>query len=452
MTKFKHDILVRIVRTLDAIMITVPFMMCWFLYYAPRISSPYYSKGNFLVVALYFILYIVFARLYEGMRMSVYRVSEIVYGQFLAAGVSDAIIYVVIWLLSKHLPNIMPGVAALAGQILMAFIWAFFAQRWYFHTFPPQKMAIIYDLRKGMNHLIDEYGLNKKYDVQKIIQVKACLDDLSILENVETVLLSGIHSHDRNIILKYCIANDKNVLVIPRVGDVIMSGAQPMHMFHLPMLRVGRYMASPEFLFVKRAMDIVISLVALVILSPVFLITAIAVKSDGGPAFYKQVRLTKDGKQFEILKFRSMRVDAEKDGVARLSTGDKDDRITKVGHIIRACRLDELPQLLNILKGDLSIVGPRPERPEIAAQYCEEMPEFALRLQAKAGLTGYAQVYGKYNTTPYDKLQMDLMYIAHPSLVEDLKIMLATVKILFMPESTEGVEEGQTTAMSGDKQ
>jgi bacterial sugar transferase family protein len=179
----------------------------------------------------------------------------------------------------------------------------------------------------------------------------------------------------------------------------------------------------------------------------VFLITAIAVKSDGGPAFYKQVRLTEDGKQFEILKFRSMRVDAEKDGVARLSTGDKDDRITKVGHIIRACRLDELPQLLNILKGDLSIVGPRPERPEIAAQYCEEMPEFALRLQAKAGLTGYAQVYGKYNTTPYDKLQMDLMYIAHPSLIEDLKIMLATVKILFMPESTEGVAEGQTTAM-----
>ena len=158
-----------------------------------------------------------------------------------------------------------------------------------------------------------------------------------------------------------------------------------------------------------------------------------------------------DGKQFEILKFRSMRVDAEKDGVARLSTGDKDDRITKVGHIIRACRLDELPQLLNILKGDLSIVGPRPERPEIAAQYCEEMPEFALRLQAKAGLTGYAQVYGKYNTTPYDKLQMDLMYIAHPSLIEDLKIMLATVKILFMPESTEGVAEGATTAMGQEK-
>ena len=136
-----------------------------------------------------------------------------------------------------------------------------------------------------------------------------------------------------------------------------------------------------------------------------------------------------------------MRVDAEKDGVARLSAGENDTRVTSVGRIIRRYRIDELPQLINILKGDLSICGPRPERPEIAEEYCEEIPEFALRLQAKAGLTGYAQVYGKYNTTPYDKLQMDLMYIAHPSIFEDLKIMLATIKILFVAESTEGFEE-----------
>lgn len=236
--------------------------------------------------------------------------------------------------------------------------------------------------------------------------------------------------------------------MIPRLGDVIMSGAHHMHMFHLPMLRVGRYMAQPEYLFIKRVSDIVISLIALVVLSPIFLVTSIAIKlTDHGPVFYKQVRLTKDGKEFKILKFRSMRVDAEKDGVARLSTGDKDDRITPVGKVIRACRIDELPQLINILRGELSIVGPRPERPEIAAQYCKEMPEFALRLQAKAGLTGYAQVYGKYNSTPYDKLMMDLMYIAHPGIAEDFKIMLATVKILFLPESTEGVAEGSTTAM-----
>lgn len=236
--------------------------------------------------------------------------------------------------------------------------------------------------------------------------------------------------------------------VIPRVGDVIMSGARKMHMFHLPMLRVGRYNPNPEFLFIKRLFDIILSLIAIIILSPIMIVVAFLIKvTDKGPVLYKQCRLTKNGKQFMVLKFRSMRVDAEKDGVARLSSGDKDDRITPIGKFIRKVRFDELPQLFNILFGDMSIVGPRPERPEIAAQYEKELPEFNLRLQAKAGLTGYAQVYGKYNTTPYDKLQMDLMYIASPSIIEDIKIMLATVKILFMPESTEGIAEGATTAM-----
>lgn len=160
------------------------------------------------------------------------------------------------------------------------------------------------------------------------------------------------------------------------------------------------------------------------------IILALIIRSDGGTAFYRQTRLTKDGREFQVLKFRSMRMDAEKDGVARLSTGENDDRITKVGHFIRACRMDELPQLINILRGDMSIVGPRPERPEIAEQYKKELPEFDLRLQCKCGLTGLAQVYGKYNSTPYDKLLMDLMYIAKPGLAEDIKICFATVNLL----------------------
>lgn len=454
MTKFRHDVMLRIVKVLDVLMIELPFAACWFLYYAEHINRRVAWNGNFAILSLFFVLYIVMGRIYDAFWMSKQRVSEVVYGQILGAMAADGIMYIVICLMAGKVCNLWPGIAAIAGQLVMAMIWSVLVHKWYYRTFPPQKTAIIYDVRQGMERLINEYGLDQKYDVQMTLYVDDCLADLSVLDGMRTVFVSGVHSHERNIILKYCVGKGINMFVIPRVGDVLMSGAWPMHMFHLPMLRVGRYMASPEYLFVKRALDIVISLAALIVLSPVFLITALAVKSDGGPAFYKQVRLTKDGKQFEILKFRSMRVDAEKDGVARLSTGDKDDRITKVGHIIRACRLDELPQLLNIIKGDLSIVGPRPERPEIAAQYCEEMPEFALRLQAKAGLTGYAQVYGKYNTTPYDKLQMDLMYIAHPSLVEDLKIMLATVKILFMPESTEGVAEGATTAMgteAGDK-
>ena len=165
-------------------------------------------------------------------------------------------------------------------------------------------------------------------------------------------------------------------------------------------------------------------------------------KYDGGPVLYRQCRLTQNGRKFYVLKFRSMSVDAEKDGVARLSTGDADPRITPIGRKIRKVRIDELPQFINILKGDMSFVGPRPERPQIAAEYEKELPEFRLRLQVKCGLTGYAQVYGKYNTTPYDKLQMDLMYIANPSIIEDLRIIFATIKILFMRDCTSGYTSG----------
>jgi lipopolysaccharide/colanic/teichoic acid biosynthesis glycosyltransferase len=181
------------------------------------------------------------------------------------------------------------------------------------------------------------------------------------------------------------------------------------------------------------------------------LLTAIAIKcEDKGPVFYLQERLTRGGKTFHIMKFRSMRVDAEKDGVARLAS-DGDERITKVGKFIRATRIDELPQLINILKGDMSLVGPRPERPEIAKLYEKQLPEFSMRLKVKAGLTGYAQIYGKYNTTPYDKLQMDLLYINDMSLITDFKLILQTVQILFQKESTEGVKKGQTTADKNEK-
>lgn len=447
MSKLRRDLVLRSVKVIDVLMIELPFALCWFLYYRDHVYARFYWKGNLTILLLYLVLFVALGRIYDAFWISMQRISTLIYGQILAAMAADAILYVVFCLMAAKACNLLPGIVAIFGQLMMASLWACCAHRWYYRTFPPLKTAVVYDVRQGMEKLINEYGLEKKYDVQLQLHADDCVKNLQKLQGMQTVFVSGVHSHERNIILKYCVAHDINMFVIPRIGDVLMNGAWPMHMFHLPMLRVGRYMASPEYLFIKRAMDILLSALGLIILSPVFLVTAIAVKSDGGPAFYKQCRLTKDGKEFMILKFRSMRVDAEKDGVARLSTGVRDTRVTKVGHVIRACRLDELPQLINILKGDLSIVGPRPERPEIAKQYCEEMPEFVLRLQAKAGLTGYAQVYGKYNSTPYDKLQMDLMYIAHPSLIEDLKIMFATVKILFMPESTEGVSEGQTTAV-----
>ena len=443
-----HDIPLRLVKVLNIICLTFPFACCWYGYYSRQMLSSFYRRGNLLMITLYMVVYFLFARVYNGFLVSVNRISEMVYSQVLAALVTDGISYLVIALLVKGFPNLIPGILAIGGQILLSALWCYTAHHWYFRSFPPSKTIIVYDVREGMESLINQYDLERKFQVEEIIQVKECLENLDKLNEVDTVFLSGIHSHDRNIILKYCIEHNVRVYVVPRVGDVLMSGAQQVHLFHLPMLRVGRYEPTPEYLFFKRLIDLMMAGVATVILSPIMVITAIAIKAyDKGPVFYKQTRLTKDGKEFGVLKFRSMKVNAEKDGVARLSSGENDPRITPVGRIIRKCRIDELPQLLNILKGDMTIVGPRPERPSIAADYEKVMPEFHLRLQAKAGLTGYAQVYGKYNTTPYDKLLMDLMYISHPSLLEDLMIMFATVKILFMPESTEGVEEGQVNAL-----
>ncbi len=447
MGKTYHAVALRLIKVINVLAVAGCFAGGWMLYYLNKLATPYYEKGNCLIIVLFMILFASFGRVYEAFGVSLKPIAEIVYSQALSALAADGCMFLVTWLLTKRFPNVVPILIVFAAQCVVAIIWANLSNRWYFKTFPPRATAIIYDQRADINRLINEYGLEKKYDVQKKLAAADCLNDLEQLDGLDTVFISGVCSHNRNIILKYCVAHSIDVLVIPRVGDVLMSSAHSIHMFHLPMMRVCRYNATPEFLLTKRMIDIVLSLIALALFSPIMLIVAIAIKAyDRGPVLYSHIRLTKDAKPFRIYKFRSMRVDAEKDGVARLSTGANDDRITPVGKVIRATRLDELPQLFNILKGDLSIVGPRPERPEIAAQYEEEMPEFALRLQAKAGLTGYAQVYGKYNTTPYDKLQMDLMYIAHPSIVEDLKIMMATVKILFMAESTEGVEEGQTTA------
>lgn len=447
MKQLKHNVLLRIIKMWNVIMITLPFYCCWYGFYASEIEVPFYRRGNWVIISIFVILYIFFIRIYDGLQLQINRISDLIYSQILSALISDGIMYIAIVVLAKRFTNLLPGIAAIGGQIFLSIIWSYFAHKIYFKLFKPQNTCIIYDKRKGIEQLIKDYNMVKKFDVQKILDSINCLTDLSILDSFSVVFLSGITINERNTILKYCIANDKYVYAIPSISDLLMASGEKVHMLHLPFLRVSHVNLQPEYLFIKRFFDILISLIAIVILSPIFLITAISIKvTDNGPIFYKQRRLTQNGRIFKLVKFRSMKVDAEKDGVARLSTGDKDNRITKIGRVIRKLRIDELPQFFNILSGSMSIVGPRPERPEIASDYEKTLPEFKLRLQVKAGLTGYAQVYGKYNTTPYDKLLMDLIYISKPSVFEDLKIIFATIKIIFMPESTEGIEEGQTTA------
>lgn len=433
---------------LDVLLVTGAFWLCWQHFYQNRIDHPFYYLGNLIMVFLFGLFYYSISHLYNGYTLPISRIYELVYSQTLAALLSDGILYLITLLVNRHYITFLPFLPTLLLQFFLIVIWTVAAHQWYFHQFPPKKTVVILGQGQNVDALVKQYGMDVHFDVQSVVPVEECLKDLpGTIGQAEVVFCCGLHSHNRNLVTKYCVAHKIGTYVIPRIGDVIMDSARKVHLFHLPMMAVQRYNPSPEYLILKRAYDIALSLVALVLFAPIMAVVAAAIKAtDGGDIFYRQARLTKDGKVFQVLKFRSMRMDAEKDGVARLSTGENDPRVTKVGRFIRAVRFDELPQLLNILKGDMAIVGPRPERPEISAQYAKAMPEWNLRLQAKCGLTGYAQVYGQYNTTPYDKLLLDLMYIAKPSLFEDFKIIFATVKILFMKESTAGVAEGQVTA------
>lgn len=440
--------LLRIFKFLNPALIVAPLFVIWNEYYSSTLYyRPFYNKGNYAFILILFVVYAYLTHIYDGYSISTSKRNEIVLSQTISIFITDCLMYVMTYMLARHLPNPLPLLVAFAIQIVISVIWTAIASSWYFAVFPKKKTIIIYDERVGLDLLIQKYGLDNVFDITSTVHVDDTKTDLSLLESSEVVFFSGVHSHERNRILKYCLDNNIECYIIPRIGDVLMHGAKKVHMLHVPLLQVHRYNPTLEYVCIKRCMDILISLICIILFSPLMLVIAILIRiEDGGPALFKQVRLTKNGKHFTMIKFRSMCVNAEADGIARLSTGDNDNRITKIGRFIRRYRIDELPQLFNVLVGSMSIIGPRPERPEIAKQYNEIMPEFNLRLQTKAGMTGYAQIYGKYNSSPYDKLQLDLFYTINPSIIEDIRIIIATVKILFIKDSSEGIDKDKTTA------
>ena len=428
------------------------FYWFWIMFrYRTYTNIGYGFRYNYYVTIGYAVVLLMLNRTYNAYLLGYTRIRSLAFSQFLSQLFSVAIMWVLVvvaWRTYKS-PVIFLGLLAIQG--ILDIIWSYSATWLYFRLYKPRRTILIYrnPLDKHRFGSISGKPTERLYKIVKEIMYDGSFKGIrEQLVGYDAIFVAGVNSRCRNGILKFCKEQNIPGFFLPHVGDVIMQGAKHIQSFDSPVLYVNRKTLEPEYVVAKRSFDILMSVIGIVILSPMLLITAIAIKLyDHGPALYKQVRLTKDGREFKILKFRSMRVDAEKDGVARLSTGDNDDRITPIGKVVRKCRLDELPQLFNILKGDMSIVGPRPERPEIAEQYYQTMPDFKLRLQVKAGLTGYAQVYGKYNTDPYEKLELDLLYIKDMGILTDLRLMFATVGILFLPESTEGVAVGATTAM-----
>ncbi|MDE6053170.1 MAG: exopolysaccharide biosynthesis polyprenyl glycosylphosphotransferase [Lachnospiraceae bacterium] len=437
---------------------TVLYIYVWYKVYNDIMQSgmwrSFHRKGFWLLAAVYFILLLFFTATYGGLKVGYLKPMDVFFSQVISLLCANIVSYFQISLLSLGLVTPYPLLLMMLGQIVVSASWTLVSHKLYQRFFPPKNLLFISGERPTEDILKKFETRRDKYN---IIKCAAQSDGLEALEREIVSCYDGVVLWDmdtalRNKLLKFCYSRGIRVYMMPKIPDIMIKGADQLHLFDTPILLTREYAMTIEQRVVKRLIDVVCALILMVLTSPFMLVTAIAIKLyDGGPVLYKQVRCTRDMREFQILKFRSMRTDAEKDGVARLASKN-DSRITPVGRFIRKVRIDELPQLFNILSGEMSFIGPRPERPEIIRQYQEEMPEFTFRTKVKAGLAGYAQVYGKYNTTPYDKLKLDLFYIENYSVWLDLKLMLLTLKILFQAESTEGVEQNQTTAMKKEKE
>ena len=417
------------------------FRMVWLSHYNPSLHRPFWNRGNWFLLGIYMIVLIFFLVTYGGLDIGVLKRSVIIYSHAFALVIAGMAAYLLMSWTDQRL--IRPGMLMLmtVADIAVMALWTWLFSAIYARRFPARRTLIVNGLRdiSGLVRKMD--ARCDKFDICGQINISEGMEHvLGRLHDYECILIGDVGAQDRLELIKYCYEYSIEAYSLPKLGDILVRSGREMNMFDTQLYYYANDDLQPDQALIKRATDIVLSLAFMVLSSWIFILAAVAIKlHDGGPVFYTQKRLTKGGAVFDILKFRTMVPDAESKCGAVLASED-DPRITPAGRVLRATRMDELPQLINVLKGEMSLVGPRPERPELAAELEKDMPEFAYRLKFKAGLTGSAQVFGKYNTTAYDKLKMDLAYMTNYSFWLDIKIILMTPRVLFMKEATEGIE------------
>lgn len=450
--KEQYKRMVKILSTsLILLLQTAIFAVVWYICYANNeeaLIEPFWRRGNYVIIGLYAVMVFLFYKLYGGFKVGYLRHVEVLYSQIFSTICVNAVTYLQLCLIGHWRFGLFatPILVMTVVDIVVAVLWGFFTQWAYLKIYPPREMVLIYG-KYSPKYLIQKMASRKdKYTISETIHYSAGLDEIKAkILKYRCVVMSDIPSEIRNQLLKFCFEKDIRCYTVPKITDIMIMSATDIHLFDTALLLFRNQGLTADQEAAKRIFDIVISVLAIIVTSPIMALIALFIKLyDGGPVIFTQDRLTKNGKIFKVQKFRSMRV--EPVSAEYCLTRKDDDRVTPVGKVIRAIHFDELPQFFNILKGDMSFVGPRPECPKIAEEYSQIIPEFNYRLKVKAGLTGFAQVYGKYNTTPYDKLKMDLSYIENYSFLLDLKLILLTLKILFQKSNTEGIESWQTSA------
>ena len=441
----------------EVIVLSLMYYFIWRYCYQDVHFPQYLGYGKYVLIGIYAVLLAILFNSFDSFQFGYLRVTDIVVAQWISLFMVNFITYFQLCLIANVLIPVWQMFVLLVLQAIVAVVLPYIYSAIYHRLYSAHKMIMVCGTDDAAILKIKMESRPDKYRIQRMISVDEGLEAVcKAISEYDSVILNDVSAEIRNDILKFCYSHRIRTYVTPKLSDIIIRGSTEICLFDTPLVLVRGAGLTFVQRLMKRTMDILVCMLAMVVALPVMLIVAAAIKlDDHGPVFYKQKRVTLDGKVFEILKFRSMIVNAEKEGKSQPAT-DNDPRITKVGKIIRATRLDELPQILNILKGDMSIVGPRPERVEHVEEYSREIPEFNYRTKVKGGLTGYAQIYGKYNTSAYDKLRLDLMYIENYSVLLDIKLILMTVRILFKKESTEGFDkvvtaENQDATMSETK-
>lgn len=433
--------LIRFIEALVEVLVLSFVYRIVFGTYDDALFAAYPGRHDVLLVFMYaFVLTVVFA-LNDSFRFGRLKLAHIFVSQTIAVILSDIIIYLQLCLLSVRMAPLKQLFILIISDVALCFVFTYLYTAIYHMIYVPSNiLMVIGDDAVNVDSLRFKVAERAdKYTITKIIKISEGQEKIAEeLNGHDALIIYDVPAPDKIALLKYCYAHAIRTYLVPTISDILIKGADDITLFDTPLLLMRGYGFNSLQKLYKRLMDVVMSSVGLIVFGPLLLVIALAIKlEDGGPVFFRQDRITRDEKVFSILKFRSMVTDADKNG-SYVPAADNDPRITRVGRIIRPLRLDELPQLFNILKGDMSIVGPRPERVELVREYESQLPEFSYRHKVKAGLTGYAQIYGKYNTSAYDKLRMDLIYIENYTALLDIKLIVETIRVLFKKDATEG--------------
>ena len=428
------------------------FSLVWLRFYNYAAFRTHRMEGAIGTVIAYYVIYRWLSKLYRGYSIASTAVDETVLSQFISFGLSDLMLYVACCLLARHYVNVVPGALIVLLQLILSTVVIWVAKLVLLRHIKPEPTVLLYGGRQTLNDAKAFIGrLNQKYghlfNVSVVLSDEAGDDAVSTaIERSRNVLFMGVDPAKRARWIELCVQKKRVFYFVPEFADIVLASCSPKNLLDTPLMRYDYSYERNRNFTLKRLFDILLSLFFLILLSPLMLLLALLIHlEDGGPVFFRQERATMDGRTFDILKFRSMVVDAEKNGV--VPTTAKDPRVTRIGRFMRPLRLDETPQFINVLLGDMSFVGPRPERLLHVKLYEKALPQFRYRLRVKGGLTGYAQVYGKYNTSPEDKLKLDMLYIENQSFLLDFKLIMLTIKTMFRPESTEGFDQAVSDAI-----